>query len=358
MALASGPEPHERRPRDETLLSRIEDAGLNASAPPQQRWLDGWLVRFSPGKAKRARCINAVAPAACRWPTSWRLARQVFDAAGLPMVVRITRFTSLRRAGQDNLADLGWQAAGRHAGHGLRRLTPAMDRRGGCPPAPVGTLERTRRDLRQAVGGGPARLAARAARGPCRALALSPVPYQGWVLRRDGEVVLACGQSRAKADLVGLYDIFTAPAAPQPGPVTLCAPPPAQRERAVKAPAPAYLQVEADNTGAPRSTSAWASPTATPTTTGRRPIGGGLNRGAGLQPQPLVHPRCTFMACTAAPLAPLPRLSSRAISRPALVGEHEDVDAVAVVAGLHVEEAASSVAGSRSGMTRMKRSPA
>ena len=44
------------------LLSRIEDAGLNASAPPQQRWVDGWLVRFSPGKAQRARCINALAP--------------------------------------------------------------------------------------------------------------------------------------------------------------------------------------------------------------------------------------------------------------------------------------------------------
>jgi len=44
------------------LLSRVEDAGLNASAPPQQRWIDGWLVRFSPGKAKRARCVNAVAP--------------------------------------------------------------------------------------------------------------------------------------------------------------------------------------------------------------------------------------------------------------------------------------------------------
>ena len=38
-------------PFDATLLSRVEDAGLNASAPPQQRWLDGWLIRFSPGKA-------------------------------------------------------------------------------------------------------------------------------------------------------------------------------------------------------------------------------------------------------------------------------------------------------------------
>jgi hypothetical protein len=36
------------------LLSRIEDAGINASAPQQQRWIDGWLVRFSPAKAQRA----------------------------------------------------------------------------------------------------------------------------------------------------------------------------------------------------------------------------------------------------------------------------------------------------------------
>ena len=43
------------------LLSRIEDAGINASAPREQLWVDGWLVRFSPGKAKRARCVQAVA---------------------------------------------------------------------------------------------------------------------------------------------------------------------------------------------------------------------------------------------------------------------------------------------------------
>ena len=37
---------------EEALLSRIEDAGLNASAPPQQRWVDGWLLRYSVGPAK------------------------------------------------------------------------------------------------------------------------------------------------------------------------------------------------------------------------------------------------------------------------------------------------------------------
>ena len=47
-------------PRTESRHRRIEDAGLNASAPPQQRVLDGWLLRFSRAKAKRARCINAI----------------------------------------------------------------------------------------------------------------------------------------------------------------------------------------------------------------------------------------------------------------------------------------------------------
>ncbi|MGZ5186007.1 MAG: GNAT family N-acetyltransferase, partial [Caldimonas sp.] len=47
---------------DAALLARVEDAGINASAPREQLWIDGWLVRFSPGKAKRARCVQAVAP--------------------------------------------------------------------------------------------------------------------------------------------------------------------------------------------------------------------------------------------------------------------------------------------------------
>src|SRR5260221_13759502 len=78
---------------DAALLSRVEDAGLNASAPLQQRWVDGWLVRFSPGKAKRARCINALA--AGRLPVEVRLAAcaRVFVDAQLPLIVRITPFT-------------------------------------------------------------------------------------------------------------------------------------------------------------------------------------------------------------------------------------------------------------------------
>ena len=75
------------------VMSRVEDAGLNASAPPQQRWLDGWLLRYLPGKARRARCINALAPGLLPLADKLALAEPVFAEAGLPMIFRLTRFT-------------------------------------------------------------------------------------------------------------------------------------------------------------------------------------------------------------------------------------------------------------------------
>ena len=75
------------------LLSQVEDAGINASAPREQLWVDGWLVRFSPGKAKRARCVQAVA--AGRLPLDERLARclAIYAGVGLQPFFRITPFS-------------------------------------------------------------------------------------------------------------------------------------------------------------------------------------------------------------------------------------------------------------------------
>ena len=84
-----------RSPSTHALLARIEDAGINASAPREQRWVDGWLVRLSPrqgqaralhpggraGSARHRREARAV-PAALRrcWTARVRAHHAVFRA--------------------------------------------------------------------------------------------------------------------------------------------------------------------------------------------------------------------------------------------------------------------------------------
>lgn len=224
-----------------TLLSRIEDAGINASAPPQQRWLDGWLLRFSPGKAKRARCINAVADG--RLPLAERLAlcAQVFREAGLPMFVRITPFT--QPAGLDAAL-----AANGYLTIDDTRVMVATDTPAQGETVPRGlALERlTPAEFAEQVGalrGSPAlQRAAHAER-----LALSPVPYEGWVLRRqdDGHIA-ACGQIATEADLAGLYDVFTHPDSRGQGLARVLCSQLLARAR-LRGARVAYLQVESDN---------------------------------------------------------------------------------------------------------------
>jgi GNAT superfamily N-acetyltransferase len=227
---------------DRKLLVRAEDAGLNASAPQQQLWLDGWLVRFSPGKAKRARCINAVASG--RLSVGHKLARAegVFATAQLPMVVRITPFT--RPAGLDGeLAARGFGAIDDTRVMVAPQLShlrpPALQE--GLRWAALGHAP-----MAEAVGafrGSP--LAQRAAHA--ERLAGSPVPFTALAIKRaeDG-VLIACGQSASEGDLVGLYDVFVIEAMRGQGLANaLCAKLLTNaREGGAKS---AYLQVEADN---------------------------------------------------------------------------------------------------------------
>jgi GNAT superfamily N-acetyltransferase len=192
---------------DDTLLSRVEDASLNASAPPQQRWLDGWMLRYAPGKARRARCVNAVA--AGRLPLADKLAyaAELFDAAGLPLVLRITRFTQPPQL-DEQLAALGY------AVDGLTLVLAKPDLRAVAPPPLPPGLQWAALDVAsfaQAVGelrGSPSDH--RHSHGT--RMALSPVPVQAHAIQRvvDG-AVMACGQFTQEADLVGLYDVFTHP---------------------------------------------------------------------------------------------------------------------------------------------------
>jgi GNAT superfamily N-acetyltransferase len=184
------------------LLARIEDAGINASAPPEQRWIDGWLVRFSPGKAKRARCIQAVA--AGLLPVDEKLARclPVYEAAGLRPYVRITPFSE--PAGLDAaLAERGWERIDDSLVMiaSLASITPVPPR--GLRIVPAGGAAFAAW-IGAARGSTPVEQVAHAER-----LAASPVPYQALLAYDASGSAVAGGQVAVEGDVAGLYDVFS-----------------------------------------------------------------------------------------------------------------------------------------------------
>ena len=230
---------------DETLLSRIEDAGLNASAPPQQRWLDGWLVRFSPGKAKRARCVNAVA--AGRLPVDRKLAlcAPIYEQAGLPLYVRLTPF-SVPRDLDARLAELGMQQQDDTRVMVRTSIKPFPE------PAPVALrLERLpHRAFAETVGRfRGSSLAEREAHA--QRLAESPVPFSAFALIDPDGKAAACGQMALEGEIAGLYDVFTEAPRRGRGLATHLCSRLLQEARTLGAKT-AYLQVEASNAAARR----------------------------------------------------------------------------------------------------------
>jgi ribosomal protein S18 acetylase RimI-like enzyme len=228
---------------DTSLLHRLEEASLNASAPPQQLLIDGWLVRFCPGKAKRARSVNAIS--AGRLPLAQKLAlcQRVYDEAELPLFIRITPFSE-----PDGL-DAQLDARGLRKVDDTRVMVCADPARHAIAALPLDmSLQRVGLDaFAQTVGAlRGSSLAQRQAHA--QRLANSPVPFFPAVLKRDGEIV-GCGQVAIEGDIVGLYDIFTAPAARGQGVAgVLCRQLLADAlSRGAKT---AYLQVDATNTPA------------------------------------------------------------------------------------------------------------
>jgi hypothetical protein len=335
----------------EELLARVEEAGLNASVPPQQRLVDGWLLRFSPGKAKRARSIQAISPGRLPLADKLALCHEVYAAAGLPMLVRITPFcapagldAALERLGMRALDDTrvmlrdGLMAHPRRAA--ARRIRDA-------PLDLPGYAE---------LVGDAARLERHAARGPCAAPAeragavLSARSHPRW--RRSPPAA----NSRWRAASSGCTTCSPRPASARRGLARrLCAH--LLAEAASRGARTAYLQVEGDNTPARAVYHRLGF------ADGIRPIHYRTDPrpGRGLKTEGLRRaPGCTFIDCTAAPLAPLPRLSRRAIriACVSLPNTNRSTRLVSLQACTSKKPPpASKVCGSFSGITRMKRSP-
>jgi ribosomal protein S18 acetylase RimI-like enzyme len=184
----------------DALPLRAELAGLDASAPPQQANVDGWLIRLSPGKAKRSRCINALQQGSLPLDDLLARCQASFDAAGLPLCVRVTPWS--QPADLDALlAAKGWGSFDAADVLVLAQIKPE--------PAPVALTALDAAGYAALVGelrgSTPTAIAAHAER-----IANAPVRYQGFALHDGSGQLLACGQMVVDGDIVGLYDIASA----------------------------------------------------------------------------------------------------------------------------------------------------
>lgn len=192
-------------------LARIEDAGLNAAQPPEQLLFDGWLLRFSPGKARRARSVNAICAGRLDLMAKLETCRLHFNRWHLPLLFRITPFS------QPATLDGFLQQQGFVAVDETRVMTCTLAERrlNGVRDANAARLESRNVGVGEfATTVGTLRSSA-ATQVHAHELRLRASPLLRSTVRRvvimDGEPV-AAGQVVVETEHAGLYDIVTAPA--------------------------------------------------------------------------------------------------------------------------------------------------
>ena len=240
----------------DALARRAELAGLNAASAPREAHVDGWLLRLSPGHARRSRCVNAIAAGSLPLQEILRRCRAAFDQAGLPLILRLTPFSQPADLAQQ-LDALGWRAFGPSEVWVLPTLD-GFDEDGGLEAL-------SSAEYAELIGGLRGSDAAEID-GHARRLEQATVRHQAFRLVRDGEL-LACGQvaidpaidpathplsdGSSPGAMAGLFDIFTPPAQRGRGHGRqLCAAllAAARRQGATTG----YLQVAAENEAAKR----------------------------------------------------------------------------------------------------------
>ncbi len=221
---------------------RIEEAGLNAMQTQRQLFYDGWVLRLSPGKAKRGRSVNA--HFGSKLPLDGKIAHceDVYAACQLPALFRITPFSQP--------AD----------------LAAALERRGYVPfdPTFVQAVEladmpsfRPRADVElisasvaqfvEAIGD--IRGSSRRERDAhLERLQATPLAMQTLVVRHARDVV-ACGQVAVDDRIAGIYDMATDGRFQGQGLATTIVGALLERARQHGA-TQAFLQVNADNEAA------------------------------------------------------------------------------------------------------------
>ena len=224
-------------------LIRIEESGLNVLQTQRQLFYDGWLLRLSPGVAKRGRSVNPHFGSSLPLERKIAYCENVYAQQALPILFRITPWS--RPAELD--AALG--ARGYVAfGETLVQAT-ALDRPPALPDHADSVLVEAPDALAFVEAVGELRKSTPLQREAHRErLANSMLGKRHAVVRAEGQVVCTA-QIAVEDDLAGVFDVVTAPHARRRGYATLACASLLSWAWQHGAQA-AYLQVTADNTPA------------------------------------------------------------------------------------------------------------
>ena len=183
-----------------TDARRIEELSLNSSAPPGQLVYDGWLLRLLPGKAKRARSVNALYASVLPVEEKIAYCERLYAQAGLPLLFRMTPFVQPAHL-DEHLSRMGFA-----------RFEATAVESAAIDAATFGTADAGEEPLEQWVhavgalrGSPPAHVQSHLAR-----LKDLPLPKRAFCVKEGGAVV-ATGLTILEDGHAGLFDIVTHP---------------------------------------------------------------------------------------------------------------------------------------------------
>jgi len=190
---------------------RIEEAGLNALQTQRQLFYDGWVLRLSPGSAKRARSVNAHFGSTL--PLAQKIAHceKTYARCGLPVIFRITPFS--RPAELDaTLAQAGYEAFDETLVQAMTLDAPPL-----AAQMDDGTRVRVVDPTTFAQAIGTLRNASDAQRDAhLERLRHSPLVSRMMVVQENDEIVCAA-QIAGEGAIAGLFDVATAASARRRG---------------------------------------------------------------------------------------------------------------------------------------------
>ena len=235
--------PVQLRDTSDALAARLEDASLTVSQPAQQSFFDGWLLRYSPGKAKRARSINSIGAGVLPLAEKLTYCIDFYQRHHLPCLFRITPFSKPRNLDPE-LAAADFEA---YQDSRVMSLPLSAVERSAPPSAALSvSAEQFAAAFSTLHGLDPVKASAereRYGRGAGRSV---------FVVQFDGGAPVACGSLALEGKLAGIFGMVTAAKRRGRGIASAIVAKLLDNARAAGAET-AYLQVEADNASARRA---------------------------------------------------------------------------------------------------------